>query len=80
MGVPASASLALLEPAATKDDGDARHTPSMAGPSHRAIVVGHGPTGHTVIRLLRENGIESIVVALNIDTVRRVRDAGIAAV
>jgi CPA2 family monovalent cation:H+ antiporter-2 len=70
----------LLEPAAAKDDGHAQRFPSTANPSHRAIVVGYGPTGRTVTRLLRENGIEPVVVDLNIDTVRSVRDDGIAAV
>jgi CPA2 family monovalent cation:H+ antiporter-2 len=52
----------------------------VADPAHRAIVVGYGPTGRTVTRLLRENGIEPVVVDLNVDTVRRVREAGIRAV
>ena len=38
--------------------------------THRAVVIGYGPTGRTVTRLLRENGIEPTVVELNIDTVR----------
>ena len=38
--------------------------------AHRAVVIGYGPTGRTVVRLLRENGIEPTVVELNIDTVR----------
>ena len=31
---------------------------SSVHPSHRAVVVGYGPTGRTVTRLLAENGIE----------------------
>jgi CPA2 family monovalent cation:H+ antiporter-2 len=45
-----------------------RRPPSPA--THRAVVVGYGPTGRTVTRLLRENAIEPTVVELNIDTVR----------
>lgn len=47
---------------------------------HRAVVVGYGPVGQTVTRLLRENEIVPTVVELNLDTVRKLRDAGIPAV
>jgi CPA2 family monovalent cation:H+ antiporter-2 len=53
---------------------------SRLDPQGRAIVIGYGPTGRTVTRLLRENGISPTVVELNIDTVRQVRDAGGSAV
>jgi monovalent cation:H+ antiporter-2, CPA2 family len=49
-------------------------------PSTRAVVVGYGPTGRTVVRLLRDNGIEPVVIELNMDTVRRLREDGIDAV
>ncbi len=48
-------------------DQPRRPPPSNA---HRAVVIGYGPTGRTVTRLLQENGIEPTVVELNIDTVR----------
>jgi monovalent cation:H+ antiporter-2, CPA2 family len=51
-----------------------------ADASRRAVVIGYGPTGRTVVRLLRDNGIEPIVIELNIDTVRRLREDGIDAV
>jgi CPA2 family monovalent cation:H+ antiporter-2 len=53
---------------------------SRLDPDGRAIVIGYGPTGRTVTRLLRENGISPTVVDLNIDTVRELRDEGISAV
>ena len=40
----------------------------------RAVVVGFGPTGRTVSRLLRDNAIAPTIVDLNIDAVREVRD------
>jgi CPA2 family monovalent cation:H+ antiporter-2 len=46
----------------------------------RAVVVGYGPTGRTVARLLTENGIDPVIVELNIETVRGLRAAGFAAV
>ena len=48
--------------------------------THRAILIGYGPTGKTVARLLKESGIEPTVVELNIDTVRAIRQEGIDAV
>jgi CPA2 family monovalent cation:H+ antiporter-2 len=48
--------------------------------THSAVVVGYGPVGRTVVRVLRENGIEPTVVELNHETVRELVDAGISAV
>jgi len=53
---------------------------SSLDPSGRAIVIGHGPTGRTVARLLRENGIAPTVVELNINVVRELREQGVSAV
>ena len=47
---------------------------------HRAVIIGYGPTGKTVVRLLKESGIEPTVIELNIDTVRAIRTAGTDAV
>jgi len=44
------------------------------------IVVGYGPVGEGVCRLLIERGITPTVVELNIDTVRRLHSDGLAAV
>jgi CPA2 family monovalent cation:H+ antiporter-2 len=52
----------------------------LLDPDSRAIVIGYGPTGRTVTRLLRENGIAPTVVDLNIDAVRALRDDGLSAV
>src|SRR5262249_48358232 len=54
--------------------------PPADGARHRAVVVGYGPVGRTVTRLLRENGIDPTVVELNLETVRRLRAEGVAAV
>jgi len=53
---------------------------SSLDPQTRAIVIGYGPTGRTVTRLLRENGISPTVVELNMDTVRELRQEGTSAV
>jgi CPA2 family monovalent cation:H+ antiporter-2 len=49
-------------------------------PDHRAVVIGFGPTGRTVVRLLRDNGIEPTVIELNMEAVRALRQDGIDAI
>jgi CPA2 family monovalent cation:H+ antiporter-2 len=57
-------------------------TPSAAGrdPRHRAVVIGYGPVGRTVARLLRQNDVTPTIVGLNLDTVRALRDEGLPAI
>ena len=57
-----------------------RGVASSLQPEDRAVVVGYGPTGRTVARLLNENGIQPTVIELNIDTVRALRQEGMSAV
>jgi len=45
-----------------------------------AIVVGYGPVGRTLTRLLRESDIEPVVIELNLDTFRELKTGGIQAV
>jgi CPA2 family monovalent cation:H+ antiporter-2 len=65
-----------------RDDADNSDTgiSSSLDPESRAIVIGHGPTGRTVTRLLLENGIAPTVVELNMSVVRELRDQGVSAV
>ena len=51
-----------------------------ASSRYRAIVVGYGPVGQTVVRLLQDNDIEPTIIELNRDTVRCLREAGGSAV
>ena len=44
------------------------------------MVIGYGPTGRTVTRLLRDNGLSATVVELNMETVRLLRQEGLSAV
>jgi len=46
---------------------------------HRVVVIGYGPVGKTLARLLRDNRIDPVVVELNMDTVRRLEDDGVRA-
>jgi monovalent cation:H+ antiporter-2, CPA2 family len=52
--------------------------PPDSGP--RAIVVGYGPIGRTLARLLREQGLSPTIVELNHETVAGLREAGVHAV
>ena len=61
-------------------DGAAEQTSAQATPRYRAVVVGYGPVGRTVCRLLQENGIEPTVVEMNLATVQSLRAGGTAAV
>ncbi len=47
---------------------------------HHAIVVGYGPVGRTVKRILARNGIRPIIVEMNLETVRSLRKSGNSAV
>ena len=49
-------------------------------PRHRAVIIGYGPVGRTVARLLRQNDVTPTIVDLNIDTVRALRDEGLPAI
>jgi CPA2 family monovalent cation:H+ antiporter-2 len=62
------------------DDLKASRPKRTADSSHRAIVIGFGPTGRTVVRLLRDNGIAPTVIELNMDAVRGLRQEGIDAI
>jgi CPA2 family monovalent cation:H+ antiporter-2 len=44
--------------------------------SGRCILVGYGPVGATVHRILKDTGTRLIVIELNLDTVRRLRAEG----
>jgi len=47
---------------------------------YRAVVVGYGPTGRTVTRLLNDNDVTPTVVELNMDTIRELKAQGIDAI
>jgi K+:H+ antiporter len=46
------------------------------GSADRVVVIGYGPVGKTVSRILRDNGFEVIIVEMNIDTVQKLRTNG----
>jgi CPA2 family monovalent cation:H+ antiporter-2 len=66
-------------PSTPIESDSAREEPSLS-PSHRAVVIGYGPTGRTVVGLLRDNRVEPTVIELNMETVRLLRAEGIDAI
>lgn len=60
-----------------RPDGE---VPPVPEETDRVIVVGHGPVGRTLCRLLHENGITPVVIEMNVDTVRELQKSGVAAV
>jgi CPA2 family monovalent cation:H+ antiporter-2 len=45
-------------------------TPASEGDNPRAVVVGYGPVGQTACRILKDFEIQSVVIDLNLETVR----------
>jgi CPA2 family monovalent cation:H+ antiporter-2 len=78
-GVP---SRSALDRAKERGEERGRETGGAAAPAwqHHAVVIGYGPVGQTVARLLHENEIESTIIELNMETVRRLNAQGVAAV
>lgn len=59
---------AMAERVATSDGADEA--------TMRAVIVGYGPVGQTAARILRGFGVETVVVDLNIDTIRELANNG----
>jgi monovalent cation:H+ antiporter-2, CPA2 family len=70
----------ILERPSAVDHGPAKKVRRAEQRAHRAVLIGYGPTGRTVARMLKENGIEPTVIEINIDTVRELREHGIEAI
>ncbi len=62
-----------LEPETTDDDEDDDE-------AHRVVVVGYGPVGRTLTRLLRDAEMHPVVIELNHRTIQELREDGIEAV
>ena len=60
-----------------KDDGAGQ---PIAQAPHRAVVVGYGPSGRTLARLLSENGVTPTVVELSLANARQAREDGFRAI
>ena len=58
----------------------ALEAPKIDDAAHRVLVVGYGPVGRTLSRILRDNGIQVVVVETNLQTVQQLLSEGEAAV
>jgi CPA2 family monovalent cation:H+ antiporter-2 len=67
-----------LMPEPDRDESRGNHEHSSG--RHRVIVVGFGPIGQSVSRLLRQSGIQPSIIELNLETVRKLRARGDLAV
>ena len=56
------------------------HQPAGVAVPYRAVLVGYGPIGRIVSRLLRENEIQPTVIEMNLETVRALKDKGTDAI
>jgi len=55
-------------------------TDSPSDPWHRAVIVGYGPVGRTLTRLVRENGIQPTIIEMNAKTAEALKSQRIAVV
>ncbi|MES2440473.1 MAG: cation:proton antiporter [Verrucomicrobiota bacterium] len=58
---------------------DSDDHPAPHDSERRAVIIGYGPVGKTVFRLLRGNGFSPSVVEMNLDTVQHLTAKGIPA-
>src|SRR5262249_44094837 len=60
--------------------GQLKTLPTAGPPQDRIVIVGYGPIGRTVARLLRDGGIEPVVVEANPHTITHAINDGYRAV
>lgn len=54
--------------------------PAHSASEDHVIVIGYGPVGQQIVGLLQEHNLVPTVIDLNLDTIRRLREAGIRAI
>lgn len=57
----------------TRTAGGNAPVPSPGDGAHRVVLIGYGPVGRAIARILRDNDMDVVVVEMNIDTVRELR-------
>ncbi|MBG3878346.1 sodium:proton exchanger [Desulfovibrio oxamicus] len=51
--------------------------PGPVDDAHRAVLIGYGPVGRAIARILRDNDMDVTVVEMNIDTVRELHEQAV---
>ena len=51
----------------------AEEMPEIDEAAHRVIVVGYGPVGQTLSRILKDNGLQVVVIEMNLKTIQELR-------
>jgi CPA2 family monovalent cation:H+ antiporter-2 len=73
-----------VERLARRLPGGGRGTPAPdaapAAPEHTVVLVGYGPVGRTLARILVEAGLVPVVVEMNFETIGRIRADGLRAI
>ncbi|MCW8131195.1 MAG: cation:proton antiporter [Planctomycetota bacterium] len=75
---PQAAPASVPDAKAPAAEGEAAAEAEAARPL-RAVVVGYGPVGRTLTRILTDFGIQPVVIDLNLETVRKLNGMGIRA-
>ncbi|HEY9594357.1 MAG TPA: cation:proton antiporter [Spirochaetia bacterium] len=70
----------VLTPRQLRAETERPEPAESAGPEYQAVVIGYGPVGRTLVRLLRDNDVTASVIELNLKTVDTLRRQGITAV
>ncbi len=60
--------------------GSSEHIPAPREDRHRAILVGYGPCGELIAKVLQRYDMEVVVIEMNVDTVTRLNNEGIPAI
>ncbi|SKB09286.1 monovalent cation:H+ antiporter-2, CPA2 family [Prosthecobacter debontii] len=70
----------FLKKLLVRSKGNAEDAITDKHAQHHAIIVGYGPVGQTVARLLRDNDIVPVVLEMNVDTVQKLKAEGTHAI
>ena len=60
--------------------GETDHIPAPREDKHRVILVGYGPCGELITKVLQRYDMEVVVIEMNVDTVTRLNKEGIPAI
>lgn len=65
---------------ASKPSAGLDQAPKIDPEARTVVVIGYGPVGQTISRILKDTGIQPVIIEMNIDTVEKLKTAGEAVV